>query len=44
MPSRLERGKYVEPDGRIESKCDRVDTGSRQNGTLSEEIQAQKNK
>ena len=33
-------GEYVEPDGRIRAKHEHGDRGSRQNGTLNEEIQA----
>jgi hypothetical protein len=41
-PSRLQRCKYIEPDGRIGSKYNHVDRGSKQNGTFSEGIQAQR--
>jgi hypothetical protein len=41
-PSRVRRGKYFEADSRIGSKYEHVDRGSRQSGTLNEEIQVQR--
>jgi hypothetical protein len=40
--SRLQRGKYIEPYGRIGSKYEHVDRGNKQSGTLNQEIQAQR--